>query len=310
MDSTGLAAVFLLHGLNSGGEKEWGNMVSYLEATNDFITGGIIQGGTGFQNKKLFDSEDIVKIEKAIGVDFDKIKDTELLKPFIQAKVAELDEQGIDVLFMLDFTNNQGDFRNQGAELKKAIDLVNPKGHKANVLAHSMGSLGTASYISGISGVDYENDINTFIAIGAPFKGSSWAFAADLAGDFLPGDLRRHGTAYHNLRPDSKAINQLQKAWNNKSHNVNFHSLQCTAGDLVVSWNSSTSLKGGKNHGLTFTIHTRQTKNLDYQKATYQLLRNGTIEYNYTLKDLTWWERFRLNHLGPAYETMLWRLTR
>ena len=73
----------------------------------------------------------------------------------------------------------------------------------------------------------------------------------------------------------------------------------------MVSWGSSASLKGGKNHGLPFTIHTKQTKNLNYQNATYQLLRNGTIDYNQSFNDLPWWERMRMIDMIDAKNIIL-----
>jgi hypothetical protein len=129
-------------------------MNKYLKNTKDFEIGGIINGGEEFVNKNLFKAGEWKEIEKSIaGLGLEEKR--KILQPLIQAKVAELDEQGIDVLFMMNFSNNQDDFRKQGAELKKAIDFVKPKDQKVNVLAHSMGSLATASYISGISGVNY-----------------------------------------------------------------------------------------------------------------------------------------------------------
>ena len=269
----------MAHGLNSGAMNEWEEMAAYLGDTKDFRIGGVINSGEEFvnnENRGLFTSIEWDRIQnelKGEGV----CKKT-YMQTMIQAKVAELDEQDIDVLFMMNFSNNQGDFREQGAELKKGIDLVNPDGMKANVVAHSMGSLATASYIAGISGVEYSNDIDKFIAIGAPFSGSSGSNIVDKTGGWpLP---RAKGPAYSNLRPGSEAINELQTTWNknfgsqNKPFGVDFYSLQSMIGDGVVSWSSSTSLSGSLNIDMPFAFHTKQTKNINYQRQTYDILRN------------------------------------
>lgn len=135
-----------------------------------------------------------------------------------------------------------------------------------------MGGLAIASYVSGISGVEYEKDINKFIALGSPFKGSSWA-------NLTPEMLQRLGPAYNNLKPGSEAINELQSAWsqNYKSLGVDFYSLQSKPWDGVVSWSSSTSLKGSKNIQINDydgvpIFHTAQTKDIWYKMKVYELL--------------------------------------
>lgn len=59
------------------------------------------------------------------------------------------------------------------------IDMIRPDGFKVDVIGHSMGCLATASYIAGISGVPYGNDIDQFVALGAPFGSNIFAVYAD-----------------------------------------------------------------------------------------------------------------------------------
>lgn len=283
-DPDGLKAIVELHGLNSGVD-EWIMMNEYLE-NNGFKIGGNIRyrdGNIIFENSDLFTKKE-----------WDDIQNWDIIniQSEIQRKVAEFNSNGIDVLFPVEFMNNQGDFRKQGAELQRALELVTPDDTKSNVLAHSMGSLAAASYISGISGVDYANDIERLLTIGAPFDGSYLAYPADWIGDLdLLGNLRRRGPAYHNLRGDSEAISQLQDAWNNNTHEVDFHSLQSKIGDGVVSWHSSTALEG-KYHNINFALHTGQTKNQFYQKAVHDILKMGYIDYDWD--DLTFIEKFKM----------------
>jgi triacylglycerol esterase/lipase EstA (alpha/beta hydrolase family) len=289
IDPNGLEAKLQAHGLWSSGET-WEDMNERLKKMGDFEIGGIIIGGDEFVNKNLFSDEEWDTIKKEIK-DLSTADKRKILQPLIQARVAELDEQGIDVLFMITFSNNQDDFRKQGAELKKAIDLVKPKGQKVDVLAHSMGSLAAASYIAGISGVAYENDIDKFIAIGAPFGGSSWANWADALGDKLQGRFRRSGDAYHNLRPGSEAINELQTAWNSNygsltaPFGVRFYSLQSKPGDAIVSWGSSTSLKGSINVKMPIVFHSNQLRSIYYQSEVYNILTGKSIFHDRSIPD-------------------------
>lgn len=319
IDPTGLKAALEVHGLNSSASM-WEQLNEFLLKQGKYQMGGNIsidkESNLSFQNKGLFkvkEWQDIEEEMKGMTVE----QQMNHLKEKIKIRVSEFDKQGKDVLFTIEYAggegdySNQGDFRKQGAKLKEAIDLVNPEGQKVDVIGHSMGALATASYISGISGVEYEKDINKFIAVGAPFKGCSLAkLAYDIKGKIdinvpsieqiynswlsknpwwpgvdanplvdtsIPAPRAEYGPAYALLMPNSEGIKQLQDAWNRnyQSFGVNFYSMQGIFGDGVVSRGSSTSLKGSNNIMMErFSFHTNQANNLYWQSYIWGLLQH------------------------------------
>jgi hypothetical protein len=250
----------------------WDKMNSFLTEDHHFQLGGIILPNGDFINQGLFDKKEWEGIQSQ-HLDKDDLADV------IQNKVSYFDTKGIDVLFPVQFKNNQGDFRKEGAELKNAIDMVNPYGLKVDVLGHSMGNLATASYISGISGKDYENDIDNFIAIGAPFNGSDFAQVGRLAtsnpiGNWGMGlfSLDKHGPAYDLLVPGSEAITELQQSWKGAEYyGINAWSLQSKPNDGVVSWESSTSLSGFIDVQMPWEFHTNEADVFNYEYITWDI---------------------------------------
>jgi hypothetical protein len=272
------------HGLNSSA-KMWKKMNKKLAELGDIENGGYIDmkeindpgKNFGFHNDGLFDDDEWSNIKNTIN---DSKISAEMkqqyMKSMIGTRIAQLDKEGIDVTVAVNFSNNQGDFREQGAELKAAIDFVNQAGSSVDVVAHSMGSLATASYISGISGVQYGRDIDKFVALGPPFKGSILAYPGTLLGKIIPfKPFHEKGPAYHLLQPTSFGIRQLQSAWNNnyEKFGVKAYSLIPGIGDTVVGSSSAWSLNGFSKLDMPFTVHTRESGNKYFQQATYNILK-------------------------------------
>jgi len=283
-DLSGLKAIMEAHGLNSNKDM-WDNLNEELAKKGDVKNGGYIDmkeaeksdpnNNFGFHNEGLFNKKEMEKIRQVMeNSDLTPEQKKDYLRGQIQSKIATLDKNEIDVMIAVNFSNNQDDFRKQGAELKEAIDFVNPEGMKVDVLAHSMGSLATASYIAGISGVNFEHDIDQFIALGPPFAGNGPAnFARGLNGGMILPSI--HGSAYRNLKKGSPAIKQLQEAWNNNwsSYGVQAYALQSSSGDGIVSPGSSFSLKGITPVIMPYQLHTLQADDRYWQEKVYNLLQ-------------------------------------
>jgi hypothetical protein len=242
-DPTGERAIMEAHGLNSSA-RMWKKFNKGIKKHGDIITGGSIDikkmndltSNFGFTNEGLFNDDEWNGLQNYLANGNATVyRKQDVLKEYVRDKIIGLDKQGVDATIAVNFVNNQGDFREQGAELYKAINFVSP--HKSvDVVAHSMGSLATASYISGISGVSYGHNIDKFVAIGAPFKGSSLAYPGFILGKMfkiLPNiwpikAFRERGPAYYLLQPTSVGIKELQNAWNS-----NYNSFGVQAYSLI-----------------------------------------------------------------------------
>jgi len=191
------------------------------------------------------------------------------------------------------------------------IDMIRPDGFKVDVIGHSMGCLATASYIAGISGVPYGNDIDQFVALGAPFGGNIFAVYADYTDGrpvypitekvkekspsadkvlhlYPPCFVRKQverampnmhekGPAYKCLSKNSEAIKQLRTAWNAVGpRGVRAYALQGYDGDWVVSRQSSFCLKHMTKYVMEGKVfHCLQADNRDWQQTVYNILAKG-----------------------------------
>jgi hypothetical protein len=296
------------HGLNSSA-RMWKKFNKGIKKHGDIITGGSIDikkmndltSNFGFTNEGLFNDDEWNGLQNYLANGNATVyRKQDVLKEYVRDKIIELDEQGVDATIAVNFVNNQGDFREQGSELYKAINFVSP--HKSvDVVAHSMGSLATASYISGISGINYIHNIDKFVAIGAPFGGSLWANVANLLAPILPFNLHEKGPAYECLSVNSAATKELQSAWNSnyQSFGVQAYSLIPILGDVVVSPWSAWSLQGVTKVAMPFfkkltfpyvpfgpfVFHTEESKTGAIQRSVTSILENGSPSWY-------WWTNY------------------
>jgi RHS repeat-associated protein len=307
-DPTEEKAIMEAHGLNSS-NKMWKKFNKGLKKHDDIITGGSIDikeiddlaNNFGFENEGLFADDEWNEIQNYLANGHATVyRKQDVLKEYVRNKIIEFDKQGMDVTIAVNFVNNQGDFREQGAELYKAINFVSPH-NSVDVVGHSMGALAIASYISGISGVRYEHNIDKFVAIGAPFKGSIWANVANLLGPILPFAFHERGPAYECLSVNSAAIKELQSAWNSnyQSFGVQAYSLIPIFGDTIVSPWSAWSLQGVTKVAMPFfkrltfpyvpfgpfVVHTAESKAGAIRRSVTSILENGSPSWY-------WWTNY------------------
>jgi hypothetical protein len=278
-DPAGERAIMEAHGLNSSATI-WNKLNKKFKKHGDVVSGGSIDiskiddlmNNFGFNNEGLFTDDEWNEIQNYLTNGHATVyRKQDALKEYVRDKIIELDKQGVDATIAVNFVNNQGDFREQGLELYKAINFVSCH-NSVDVVAHSMGALATASYISG---VNYIHNIDKFVALGPPYKGSYWAYIGSPLGKIMPGNLHQRGPAYDLLKPTSSGVKELQSAWNThyELFGVQAFSLIPTVGDLVVTPNSAWSLKG-MHIGMPFTIHHYEPTN--FAQTVYDTLGNDT----------------------------------